>query len=30
MVLRWIAIFAGLFLIMEWFMLARGTASALI
>ena len=28
--LGWIAIFAGLFLIVEWFMLARGTASALI
>ncbi len=30
MTLAWIAIFAGLFLVTEWFMLARGTASALI
>lgn len=30
MALAWIAIFAGLYLISEWFMIARGTASALI
>lgn len=30
MALVWLAIFLGLFLIVEWFMVARGTASALI
>lgn len=30
MALGWIAIFLGLFLIADWFMMARGTASALI
>lgn len=30
MVLAWIAIFAGLFLIAEWFMVARDTTSAII
>lgn len=30
MTLAWIAIFAGLFLVVEWFMMAQGTASALI
>ncbi len=30
MALAWIAIFAGLFLIAEWFMMAQGTASALV
>jgi hypothetical protein len=30
MVLVWIAIFGGLFLIVEWFLIAQGTASALI
>ncbi len=30
MVLVWIAIFAGLFLIAEWFMVARDTSSAII
>jgi hypothetical protein len=29
MALVWIAIFLGLFLIVEWFMVAQGTASAL-
>jgi hypothetical protein len=29
MVLVWIAIFGGLFLIVEWFLIAQGTASAL-
>lgn len=28
--LAWIAIFAGLFLVVEWFSLAQGTASALL
>jgi hypothetical protein len=30
MALIWIAIFLGLFLIVEWFMIAQGTASALL
>lgn len=30
MALAWIAIFLGLFLIVEWFMVARGTASTLL
>ena len=30
MALAWIVIFGGLFLIVEWFMVARGTASALL
>ncbi len=30
MALVWIAIFGGLFLIMEWFMFAQGTTSALL
>lgn len=30
MALAWIAIFAGLFLITQWFMMARGTASGLL
>ena len=29
MALVWIAVFLGLFLIVEWFMVAQGTASAL-
>lgn len=29
MALLWIVIFGGLFLIVEWFMIAQGTASAL-
>jgi hypothetical protein len=29
MALAWLAIFGGMFLIVEWFMVARGTASAL-
>ena len=28
--LAWIVIFGGLFLIVEWFLIAQGTASALI
>lgn len=30
MALAWVAIFLGLFLIIEWYMLAQGTASALL
>jgi len=30
MTLLWILIFGGMFLIVEWFMIARGTASALV
>lgn len=30
MALVWVAIFFGLFVIVEWFMVARGTASALL
>jgi hypothetical protein len=30
MALVWIAIFGGLFLIVEWFMFTQGTASALL
>jgi len=30
MALAWIVIFGGLFLIVEWFLIAQGTASALI
>lgn len=30
MALAWTAIFAGLFLVTEWFIMAKGTASALI
>lgn len=29
MALAWIAIFGGLFLLVEWFLIAQGTASAL-
>ncbi|QDH34847.1 hypothetical protein [Porphyrobacter sp. YT40] len=29
MALAWILIFGGLFLVVEWFMVARGTASGL-
>jgi hypothetical protein len=29
MALTWVAIFGGLYLIVEWFMIAQGTASAL-
>jgi hypothetical protein len=29
MALVWIVIFGGLFLVVEWFMIAQGTASAL-
>jgi hypothetical protein len=29
MALAWIVIFGGLFLVVEWFMIAQGTASAL-
>ena len=29
MILAWIAIFGGLFLAVEWFMIAQGTASTL-
>lgn len=29
MALAWIVIFGGLFLLVEWFLIARGTASAL-
>ncbi|WP_073975334.1 hypothetical protein [Erythrobacter donghaensis] len=27
--LTWVAIFAGLYLVVEWFMIAQGTASSL-
>lgn len=30
MILLWIAIFGGLFLAVEWFMIAQGTASTLV
>lgn len=30
LVLVWVVIFGGLFLIVEWFMMAQGTASALL
>jgi hypothetical protein len=30
MALIWLAIFVGLYVLVEWFMVARGTASALI
>jgi len=30
MALVWIAIFAGLYLLVEWFMIARGTTSSLL
>ncbi|ASJ91345.1 hypothetical protein [Porphyrobacter sp. CACIAM 03H1] len=30
MTLVWVAIFAGIFLVVEWFMIARDTASGLI
>jgi len=30
MALAWIVIFGGLFLLVEWFLIARGTASALV
>jgi hypothetical protein len=30
MALVWLLIFGGMFLLVEWFMIARGTASALI
>jgi hypothetical protein len=30
MALMWLAIFVGLYVLVEWFMVARGTASALI
>jgi hypothetical protein len=29
MALTWVAIFGGLYLVVEWFMIAQGTASAL-
>jgi len=29
MALVWVAIFGGVFLVVEWFMIAQGTASAL-
>jgi len=29
MALTWVAIFLGLYLVVEWFMIAQGTASAL-
>lgn len=29
MALVWVAIFGGLYLVVEWFMIAQGTASAL-
>jgi len=30
MALVWVAIFAGLYVVVEWFMFAQGTASALL